>query len=220
MGLDWLGDMSVDEFRGRFLRIAPAAQPGTALAARSLLDWHVLERVLRANADILVVSRGALLQMPPPHTLKELAAYFAAGVGLCIRHAELHDPGLASVAASFEPLGAAQVQLFVTPAGTHGFGWHYDDEDVFIAQTAGIKDYYFRANTVSDLPASPPMFSRFHDETSPLCTAALVAGDFLYLPSRWWHMAICHQHALSISVGVTLRDPERRAPPPVAPPPG
>jgi 50S ribosomal protein L16 3-hydroxylase len=209
MGLDWLGDMSVDEFRGRFLRIAPAAQPGTALAARSLLDWHVLERVLRANADILVVSRGALLQMPPPHTLKELAAYFAAGVGLCIRHAELHDPGLASVAASFEPLGAAQVQLFVTPAGTHGFGWHYDDEDVFIAQTAGIKEYYFRANTVAAAErAAPGMFTRFAAERSALCTATLEPGDFLYLPSRWWHMALCRETALSISVGVTLHDPE------------
>jgi hypothetical protein len=206
MLLDWLGRMSVDEFRSRFLRIAPAAQPGTALAARSLLDWRVLDRVLRASPDALVVSGGALLAMPPPRTLPDLTPYFAAGVGLCIRHAERHAPGLAGVAKAFEPLGVAHVQLFVTPAGTHGFGWHYDDEDVFIAQTAGTKDYYFRANTVADRPANPAMFSRFHAETSPMCTATLVAGDFLYLPSRWWHMAICHQDALSISVGVTLRE--------------
>ena len=209
---DWLGRMSLDEFRSRFLRVAPSAQPGTTLDARSLLDWRVLERVLRASPDVLVVSRGVLLAMPPPRTLQEVATCFAAGVGLCVRHAERHDAELAGVAAAFEPLGAAQVQLFVTPAGTHGFGWHYDDEDVFIAQTAGTKDYYFRANTVADSPASPEMFSHYSAETAPLCTATLVAGDFLYLPSRWWHMAICHQHALSISVGVTLREsPERVA---------
>ena len=211
MVLDWLGGMSVDEFRARFLRIAPAAQPGTALAARSLFDWRVLDRVLRASADVLVVSRGELLSRPPPRTLHELADYLVEGIGLCIRHAERHDAGLAGVAAAFAPLGAAHVQLFVTPAGTHGFGWHYDDEDVFIAQTTGMKDYYFRANTVSDCPANPTRFSRFHAESSPLCTATLVAGDFLYLPSRWWHMAICHQDALSISVGVTLREPEHGA---------
>ena len=204
MLVDWLGRMAIDEFRSRFLRVAPTAQPGTTLAARSLLDWNVLDRVLRAGPDVLVVSRGVLLAIPPPRTVKELAEYFAGGVGLCIRHAQRHDAGLASVAAAFEPLGAAQVQLFVTPAGTHGFGWHYDDEDVFIAQSTGRKDYYFRANTVSDAPASPAMFERFHRETSPLGTATLVAGDFLYVPSRWWHMAICHQHALSISVGVRL----------------
>jgi ribosomal protein L16 Arg81 hydroxylase len=33
-------------------------------------------------------------------------------------------------------------------------------------------------------------------------TATLVAGDFLYIPSRWWHMALCKEDALSISVGL------------------
>lgn len=205
MLLDWLGS-SLDEFRGRWLRVAPTAQPGTALAVRGLLDWRVLDGVLRGAPETLVVSRGRLLAMPPPRSLEDLAVCFAAGVGVCIPHAERHDPGLARLAAAFDDLGAAQVQLFVTPGGTHGFGWHYDDEDVFIAQTAGVKDYYFRANTVADQPAGSAMFARFSGETSPLCTATLVAGDFLYLPSRWWHMAICHEDALSISVGVTLRE--------------
>jgi ribosomal protein L16 Arg81 hydroxylase len=48
------------------------------------------------------------------------------------------------------------------------------------------------------------MFARFAAETSALCTATLVPGDFLYLPARWWHMAVCRENALSISVGVTL----------------
>jgi ribosomal protein L16 Arg81 hydroxylase len=93
--------------------------------------------------------------------------------------------------------------VFATPAGTHGFGWHYDLEDVFIAQTAGVKDYYFRPNTVeADTPFPPPDFSGYHKETSPLMTATLVPGDFLYVPSRWWHMALCKEDALSISVGL------------------
>jgi 50S ribosomal protein L16 3-hydroxylase len=99
--------------------------------------------------------------------------------------------------------GSAHVQLFVTPGRTHGFGWHYDDEDVFILQTVGVKDYYFRANTVAaEVAAHPDAFARFDVETSPLCTARLLAGDFLYLPARWWHMATCERDALSISVGV------------------
>jgi ribosomal protein L16 Arg81 hydroxylase len=39
--------------------------------------------------------------------------------------------------------GEVHVQLFVAPAGTHSFGWHYDDEDVYIVQTEGSKDYFF-----------------------------------------------------------------------------
>jgi 50S ribosomal protein L16 3-hydroxylase len=202
---DWLGPASLDEFCARSLRRAPAAQPATALAARELLSWEVLDRVLRTADDVLVVSRGQRLPVPTPRSLAELRDYFSAGIGLCVRHGERHDPGLAGVAAAFGELGQAQVQLFVTPGGTHGFGWHYDDEDVFIAQTAGVKDYYFRANTVAaGEPAHPEMFARFSAETSALCTATLIAGDFLYLPARWWHMAVCHADALSISVGVTL----------------
>jgi 50S ribosomal protein L16 3-hydroxylase len=206
---DWLGDVTLDEFRAAFLRKQPAARPSTALDARAVLDWSTVERVLRVVPDALVVSRGSLLPMPVPRTLDALHQYFAAGVGLCIRHAERHDVGLAGVAAAFDELGTAQVQLFVTPGGTHGFGWHYDDEDVFIAQTVGIKEYYFRANTVAAAErAAPGMFTRFAAERSALCTATLEPGDFLYLPSRWWHMALCRETALSISVGVTLHDPE------------
>jgi hypothetical protein len=49
--------------------------------------------------------------------------------------------------------GEAQIQLFVTPGGTHGFGWH---------------DH------------------RFRSEDSPLGTATLIAGDWLYIPPGWW----------------------------------
>ncbi len=41
------------------------------------------------------------------------------------------------------------MQLYATPGGTYSFGWHYDFEDVFIAQTLGIKDYYLRDNTLA-----------------------------------------------------------------------
>lgn len=79
----------------------------------------------------------------------------------------------------------------MSPGGTHGFGWHHDDEDVFIAQAAGVKDHYFRASTVAaDLPADAAAFERYARETSALCTATLIEGDFLYLPSRGWHMAM------------------------------
>ena len=44
----------------------------------------------------------------------------------------------------------------------------------------------------------------FTAERSQLCAATLIAGDFLYLPARWWHMAVCQEDALSISVGVAI----------------
>jgi ribosomal protein L16 Arg81 hydroxylase len=74
----------------------------------------------------------------------------ARGIGVVIRRAERNHPDLAALAAAFvrNLPGEVHLQLFVTPAGTNNFGWHYDVEDVFIVQTAGAKDCYFRENTV------------------------------------------------------------------------
>ena len=202
---DWLGELSLERFRDEYLHRQPLARPATARSALPLFDWDVLGRLLAAAPEALVVARGELLPFPQPRELIELRAYFRMGIGLCLRHGERHDPGLRGVARTFEAdVGASHVQLFVTPGGTYGFGWHYDDEDVFIVQTAGVKDYCFRANTVTMAPAEPAEFAKFSREDSTIHTATLVAGDFLYVPARWWHMAECREDSLSISVGVSL----------------
>jgi ribosomal protein L16 Arg81 hydroxylase len=203
----WLGDVSGDEFRATYHRRRALARAGTTEAARPLCDWTVVGRVLASEIsarNVLVVARGRHLMVPVPRSLGQLRMLMRRGIGLCVQHAERHDAGLARVAAAFTDDGhVAQTQLFVTPGGTHGFGWHYDDEDVYIAQTSGTKDYYFRRNTVAaDRMAAPDAFARFGAETSPIATATLAPGDFLYVPARWWHMAICRADALSISVGV------------------
>jgi 50S ribosomal protein L16 3-hydroxylase len=200
---EWLGPTAVDEFARTHLQRLPCAAAGTAARAVAIGDWELVGRVLAAGPDVLVVARGSRLAVEPPHNLPELGVLMAAGIGLCVRHAERCDPELAELAGEFtaDLPGEVQVQLFVTPGGTHGFGWHFDSEDVFIAQTIGVKDYYFRANTVA--PAGPARdFARFHHEVTPLSTARLVAGDFLYIPARWWHMARCLKDSLSISLGV------------------
>ncbi len=201
---EWLGPITIDAFVSQQLQRVPIAQPSSIGNPEALLDWGRLDRVLASDAgDTLVVSRGELLPFPQPRGLLELRAYMRDGIGLCIRHAERCDPVLARIAAQFErDIGTSMVQLFVTPRATHGFGWHFDDEDVFIAQTAGVKDYYFRPNTVTVGPADSTKFAAFSRETSQLHTATLHPGDFLYIPARWWHMALCRETSLSVSVGV------------------
>jgi 50S ribosomal protein L16 3-hydroxylase len=218
----WLGPLSLDQFLDRHLTRAPWAAPGGGLAERRLFDWPALERVLAAPAppDVLVVSRGEHLPLPAPRTGDQARLMMDAGIGMVLRRSERADPALAALASDLvgDVPGTAHVQLFVTPRRTHGFGWHYDDEDVFILQTQGVKDYYFRANTVAaDQPARGAMFARFAGETSPLGTACLVPGDFLYLPSRWWHMAVAQEESLSISVGVFSDAARARREPRAAP---
>jgi ribosomal protein L16 Arg81 hydroxylase len=89
---------------------------------------------------------------------------------------------------------------------------------VFIAQTAGAKDYYFRDNSVArqSVLGDQLDFTCVRDERSPIYTTRLLAGDWLYLPARWWHLVKGIEDALSISIGVmpaaALRQ-ARRIPP-------
>jgi 50S ribosomal protein L16 3-hydroxylase len=204
---EWLNPMSVSLFARDYLRTQPYASSSSASRATSIFDWDTLDRLLTRNPpDVLVVARGKLLELSTPKSLREALELLTSGVGLVIRRAEKIDDGIAGLAASVTQRipGQVHVQLIVTPAGTYGFGWHYDDEDVFIVQTEGSKDYFFRDNTVErERPSGTgPDFSRFGHETSPIGTARLLSGDWLYIPARWWHAAKCIEDSLSISLGI------------------
>jgi ribosomal protein L16 Arg81 hydroxylase len=205
----WLAPMQLDVFLREHFRKQPYATPFGAQSIIQAFSWRTLERFLaeQPEADILVISRGKLVDAPRPRTLAEVRALMREGIGLVIRRAEQHDPDLAALAASItrEIPGQVNVQLFVTPGATHGFAWHYDDEEVLIVQTHGTKDYFLRDNTVERCrPAgAPPDFTRITGESSPLAGVRLIAGDWLYIPSRWWHVAKCLEDSLSVSIGIT-----------------
>jgi 50S ribosomal protein L16 3-hydroxylase len=206
---EWLSPITVSLFARDYLRKQPFASRSSARSAIPVFGWGTLDRLLTNDpaADLLVIARGKLVDLPTPNTLPDVRALLLEGVGLVIRRAEQIDPGLAKLAASFTQNipGEVHIQLFVTPAGTHGFGWHYDDEDVFIVQTEGSKDYFFRDNTVErDHPLdAAPDFTQFGNEASAIGTARLLAGDWLYIPARWWHVAKCVEDSLSISLGIS-----------------
>ncbi len=204
----WLKPVPVEAFVRTQLGKRPFAMAGSAQGTAPIFGWQTLERVLAAEppADVLVVALGKLIERPAPRTLAEARALLNQGIGLVIRRAERHDPGLGALAAAFagDLGGEAHIQLFITPAGTHGFDWHYDFEEVFIAQTLGIKEYFFRDNTTDrHTPVGTnPDFGLVRKEITPIATARLAAGDWVYIPSRWWHVASCVEDSLSISVGV------------------
>jgi 50S ribosomal protein L16 3-hydroxylase len=205
---EWLAPMGLEEFRAAHLQRSPYARPHAAAGSLPLLQWPTLDRVLASPRplDLLTVAAGRLAAVPPPRSLAEVRALMRTGISVVIRAAERHDDGLDRLARSFaEALpGEVHVQLYATPGGTHSYGWHYDFEDVFIAQTAGTKDYFFRQNTVAAAArlGQPLDFALIRDERTPLYSTRLEAGDWLYLPARWWHLVRCVADSLSISVGV------------------
>jgi 50S ribosomal protein L16 3-hydroxylase len=204
----WLAPDDCASFIANHLGRTPYAAAGQARDALPLFDWQTVDRVLKSDKalDVLTVARGRLVDVRAPRSSGEARRLMHAGVSVVVRASERHDAGLRALADSFERVlpGEVHVQLYLTPAGTNSYGWHYDFEDVFIAQTAGVKDYYFRANTVTrDAHLGESLdFTAVTRETAPLLASRLVAGDWLYLPSRWWHLVKCVEDSLSISVGV------------------
>jgi ribosomal protein L16 Arg81 hydroxylase len=205
---DWLAPNDVAWFVASHLRRVPYAAPGVAQNAIPLFDWHTFDAVLSNGVavDLLTVAGGRLVDVPRPRSAAAARQLMSAGVSVVVRGAERNDEGLRELAASFERElpGEVHVQLYCTPGRTNSYGWHYDFEDVFIAQTLGVKDYYFRANTVAgDAVLGDTLdFGAVSREVSPIFSARLVAGDWLYIPAKWWHLVLCAEDALSISVGV------------------
>jgi hypothetical protein len=209
----WLSPLSLKDFVREQLGRAPYARPSAAAGALPLFDWEVLDRIFdacgRAPAppDVLVAVNGRLADVTLPRSSADVRRLMAEHYGIVIRKAERHDPALAELAGAFarDLSGEVHVQLYVTPAGTQTFGWHFDEEEVFIVQTVGTKDYYLRQNTVA--PAARAcgrsIFSAVLREKTPLLCARLIAGDWLYIPARWWHLVRSVEDALSISIGVT-----------------
>jgi 50S ribosomal protein L16 3-hydroxylase len=203
----WLHPLDVRRFLSLHLGRKPFARPATAAPVIESCSWNALDRLLRAEpSDVLVIGQGELRELPSPRSLSALRALFHHGVGLAIRAPERVSTHIEELARQFalDVPGDQRLIVFATPARTHGFGWHYDAEDVFVVQTEGDKEYFLRRNTVTD----PPLrgfqsdFKHYREETSPLVACRLLPGDWLYIPKGYWHMALAHEDSLSLSIGV------------------
>ena len=187
-----------------YLRL-PFARAGGGETIGNLLRWPLIERLVAdPAADLLVAKDGQLLpETRPRRPAREL---FAGGYTLVLRHAERQDADLAAVARGFEREFAAPVNihLYATPAGGHGFGWHYDAEEVFVVQAEGSKRYELRKNTRHPWPLveTLPADMGFEHEITPTWECTLAASDWLYLPSGTWHRAQADADSLSLAIGL------------------
>jgi len=201
-----LGDMPTSVFIDDYYLRLPLAMPGRARQLTHLGNWATVEAILaRTDPDVLVARDGKLREGPRP-AYDEARALHASGHTVLIRHAEKQHPGLADLAASFhQDFGAPiNIHLYCTPADQHGFGWHYDAEDVFVVQTQGSKQYCLRKNTVHPLPLveTIPQDMSFEREITPTFECTLLAGDWLYIPAGYWHVARASEDAISLAIGV------------------
>lgn len=204
-----LGD-AVPRFIDQFYSKLPHSQAGSAAALCELGSWDVLAKALAdPDADTMVVRRNQRYDGPPPQTAADAQRLVADGYTLLVKHAERHDDHLAELARGFaaDLAGGVNIHMYCTPAEQYGFAWHYDAEEVFIVQTTGRKEYSLRKNTVNPWPLEEtlPADMKYEREIMPMMKCQLAAGDWLYIPSGYWHMGAASETAISLAIGVMPR---------------
>lgn len=212
MSTDWTQTDSFADFLRDKWRREPYAEAATAAGCDAVLNAETVPRLIESGEelDVLVVRNGRLVSQHQPRSTEEMKGMLREGCSLVLRNTERNDPALGELAAQVEERlsGEVAIQLYMTPGGYHSFGWHYDYEEVIILQTGGTKEYRLRENTVNPRPTreNMPKDMKFELETTPAQGCTLVKGDWLHIPSGWWHMALARQNSLSISIGVLPRD--------------
>jgi ribosomal protein L16 Arg81 hydroxylase len=204
---DLFGDLSLRGFVEGYFQKLPIAMPGKAGGLARSANRQTAERIVRdENADLLIVRQGVQRPAEPGLTLERARELLDEGFTLVVRHAERHDPALAAGAAEFRRALAEEVNvhLYWTPTNQHGFGWHYDAEDVFVVQAVGRKSYSVRKNTVNPWPTREtlPRDMHYEQEIMPLFRCSLAPGDWLYVPAGFWHMGEADEESITLAVGV------------------
>lgn len=210
---DLLGAYSKARFIEQYFHRLPFSLPQVAQAFCDIGQLQALAQILNGNeADLMVVRDGRRSAQPDPASLQDVEKLLQDGHTILVRHAEKHIDSLANLADSFqrEFRAPVDIHMYLSPAGSHGFSWHYDPEDVFIIQTAGRKEYSLRKNTVNPWPLveTLPADMRYERELMPLMQVELHAGDWLYIPNGYWHRAEATgagETAISLAVGVMSR---------------
>jgi 50S ribosomal protein L16 3-hydroxylase len=204
-----LGDDIAPFLENHFQKL-PYSQAGGGASLCELGSWDVLVSALAsAAADAMVVRRNLRYEGPLPTTPEEAQDLVAQGYTLLVKKAEQHNEQLGELARGLSADFAAPVDIHIycTPAEQYGFAWHYDAEEVFIVQTSGRKEYSLRKNTVNPWPLEEtlPHDMQYEREIMPVFKCLLTAGDWLYIPSGYWHMGAASETAISLSIGVMPR---------------
>lgn len=196
---------------------------GQADRFKDLISWEDINKVLRRHrlepprlrlaleGKILPVSeyidyhRGNRSNPIPRIKPVELTDLLHKGATLVLDSVnELHDP-LSELSRSLERVFEAHVQinLYAGYRATHGFDLHWDDHEVFILQIIGRKSWAVYEPTrrypmKRDVVETPP------PQGDPAWDGILEAGDVLYIPRGWHHMAVpLDEPTLHITIGVS-----------------
>jgi 50S ribosomal protein L16 3-hydroxylase len=203
-----LGEDPRKNFLDKCFTKIPYSLPNGGKNLKHHLDWKAVQDIIDSKNSILrIVKDGVMIKDYVDMSYEQAQRYYKSGHTLLVKNAEKSSHKFKTICDDFEKsfFTPVDVQLYCTPQDHNAFGWHYDVEEVFIIQTSGSKEYTIRPNTIHPNPLINSISKDlgFEKETSEIqIKVILEEGDFLYIPSGWWHIAKTIKESMHISIGL------------------
>jgi hypothetical protein len=137
----------------------------------------------------------------------ELTRHLREGATLVLDAVDELQPAIEEIASGLEHFfhERVQVNLYAGFQTSRGFDLHWDDHDVFVLQVAGRKRWAVYGMT-RPYPLAPDVEAAERPRGEPIWEETLEAGDLLYIPRGWWHVAEpLAEPTLHLTVGVHNR---------------
>ncbi|MEV8101776.1 cupin domain-containing protein [Streptomyces sp. NPDC088135] len=197
--------------------------PGALPAPRELITWDDLNTILATNrmdpprlrlsmdSEMLPQYRYSAPVSTRRHTVwqrlhpAELHARLTEGASLVIDAVDELHPGVGRANMELEQWlrTGVQTNLYASWTAREGFGVHWDDHDVVVAQVDGSKRWKIFGPT-----RTAPMYKDTEEPEpppeKPLTEVVMRPGDLLYLPRGWWHSVAASEgeHSLHLTFGI------------------
>jgi hypothetical protein len=152
------------------------------------------------------VLRGGAGEGSEDPGLARLGSRHAQGQTILIHGVQQRQRAVARLCRNLEATlrHPVNVNLYLTPPDSQGFGPHYDDHDVFIVQIHGSKRWRLY-DPVRELPLKGDEATVPRERLGAPREEVLHAGDLLYLPRGHVHEAAAMSEAsLHLTVGVEV----------------
>jgi hypothetical protein len=135
--------------------------------------------------------------------VEKLFQLFNEGATIILSAAEAAIPSLKRFACALERELEMSIQtnVYITPAETRGFDWHYDVHDFFVLQICGSKQWRLYDQPVPLSVESDGARMMEYETVEPTQAIDMRPGDLLYLPRGTVHIAPAIDEA---SVHVTV----------------
>lgn len=216
-----VGILKFSDFLAQCWEVAPDHFVGAIQAPEQIFDISDFQACLvthaRAGLSLPCVIKGQ--QARPMNTAEEKRDPVAAAAAAFAQSASILLPGLQTTAPALARLcrqldnafltngvlleKPVFANAYLTPPSSQGFGIHYDDHCVLVLQLAGTKRWSVAA---TDYPLPVERCTQLlPDEIlrTPLLEIELRAGDLLYVPRGFPHVARCtDQMSLHVAFGI------------------